>query len=161
MENSTIFFWTLPLAKCHQKVQNFFPKKLKTHEMDTRNTEKYHVNHAHTERLRKSAVIYMQKLLNKHEKSWKLIWENSKYQFLLALQIGEFLCVLRVYSPFRWIHTISLRNKFYSILFYNHARSIAFPGLNFSKPMQNATKTPIDNLDFQKSVAENFSIKSL
>ena len=57
--------------KCtkNKKVQNLFPKNLKTHEMATRNTEKYHVNHAHTERLRKSAVIYMQKLLNEHEKS--------------------------------------------------------------------------------------------
>ena len=45
--------------KCtkNKKVQNLFPKNLKTHEMATRNTEKYHVNHAHTERLRKSAVI--------------------------------------------------------------------------------------------------------
>ena len=59
--------------KCtkNKKVQNWFPKNLKKHEMETRNTEKYHVYHAHTERLKKSAIIYMQKLLNEHDKSQK------------------------------------------------------------------------------------------
>ena len=39
-------------------------RNTKAHEMKTRNTEQYKVNFAHTERLRKSLVIYMQKLLN-------------------------------------------------------------------------------------------------
>jgi hypothetical protein len=33
----------------------------------TRNPEKYLVQHANTERLRKSAIIYMQNLLNENE----------------------------------------------------------------------------------------------
>ena len=43
-----------------------FPVKMKTHKMNTRNYEKYEVQHANTERLQNSAKIYMQNLLNKH-----------------------------------------------------------------------------------------------
>ena len=35
--------------------------------MKTRKIEKYEVQHANTERLRNSAIIYMQNLLNKNE----------------------------------------------------------------------------------------------
>ena len=57
--------------KCTQnkKVQDMFPKSTKKHQMKTRNPEKYQVFHANTERLKKSAVIYMQRLLNEHELS--------------------------------------------------------------------------------------------
>ena len=60
---------------------------MKTHEMNTRNTEKFHVYHAHTERLKNSAVVYMQRLLNEYEKSqkWKPISEIGIYQLKLAL----------------------------------------------------------------------------
>ena len=55
--------------KCtkNNKVKDMFPLTTKIHEMKTRNPEKYHVNHANTERLRKSAVPYMQRLLNENE----------------------------------------------------------------------------------------------
>ena len=36
--------------------------------MNTRNKEKYLVQYANTERLKKSAIVYMQNLLNKDEK---------------------------------------------------------------------------------------------
>ena len=45
-----------------------FPLNEKNHSMKTRNFEKYKVQKAHTERLKRSAVIYMQNLLNEQEK---------------------------------------------------------------------------------------------
>ena len=44
-----------------------FPINKKMHTMETRKQEKYKVEHANTERLRKSAIIYMQNLLNQNE----------------------------------------------------------------------------------------------
>ena len=55
--------------KCttNEKTKEMFPLKFKTHNMKTRKIEKYEVQHANTERLRNSAIIYMQNLLNKNE----------------------------------------------------------------------------------------------
>ena len=39
----------------------------KSHEMITRNSEKFKVQYANNDRLRKSGIIYMQNLLNEHE----------------------------------------------------------------------------------------------
>ena len=44
-----------------------FPKNVNTHSMETRNKETYLVQHANTERLQKSAIIHMQKLLNEYD----------------------------------------------------------------------------------------------
>ena len=44
-----------------------FPINQKTHNMATRHDEKFKVQFANTERLKKSPIIYMQKLLNEHE----------------------------------------------------------------------------------------------
>ena len=44
-----------------------FPLKEKHHNMDTRKNEKYKVQYANTERLKKFAIIYMQNLLNEQE----------------------------------------------------------------------------------------------
>ena len=44
-----------------------FPENDKLHSMELRKPERYKVDHANTERFRKSSVIYMQNLLNKHE----------------------------------------------------------------------------------------------
>ena len=44
-----------------------FPVNEKTHEMNTRNPSKFKVQFAHTERLKKSPIVYMQNLLNEHE----------------------------------------------------------------------------------------------
>ena len=48
------------------KTKSMFPKTSKIHQMKTRNPEEYQVQNAKTDRLRKSAVIYMQNLLNKN-----------------------------------------------------------------------------------------------
>ena len=55
--------------KCtkNPKTRDIFPENKKLHEMKTRKTEKFKVQHANTERLKKSSVIYMQNLLNENE----------------------------------------------------------------------------------------------
>ena len=45
---------------------HMFPKNEKIHNMQTRNAEMFEVQHANTERLRKSSIIYMQHLLNEN-----------------------------------------------------------------------------------------------
>ena len=52
--------------KClgHEKIRSMFQTNNKTHQMETRFAENYEVNHANTERLKNSPVIYMQRLLN-------------------------------------------------------------------------------------------------
>ena len=45
-------------------LRDLFPMKDKKHKMNTRNTHKYKVNFANTERLKKGSIITMQKLLN-------------------------------------------------------------------------------------------------
>ena len=52
--------------KCieNDRMKEMFPKRKKNHCMDTRNEEEYVVKFAHTERLNKSAIPYMQNLLN-------------------------------------------------------------------------------------------------
>ena len=54
-------------AAKNDKSKHIFPLNLKTHNMETRETEKFKVQHALTDRLKNSALIYMQNLLNKHE----------------------------------------------------------------------------------------------
>ena len=55
--------------KClkNDKTKDIFPLNSKSHKMETRNNEKFMVQHANTNRLKDSAVIYMQHLLNKNE----------------------------------------------------------------------------------------------
>ena len=50
--------------KCttNEKTKEMFPLKEKHHNMDTRKNEKYKVQYANTERLKKFAIIYMQNL---------------------------------------------------------------------------------------------------
>jgi hypothetical protein len=50
-----------------EKSKDMFPIREKEHEMKTREEEKFIVQHANTERLKKSSIPYMQRLLNKHE----------------------------------------------------------------------------------------------
>ena len=57
----------LKFAKSCQKTPKFsdiFPKNEKTHQMGLRNPKVFKVQHANTERFRKSAIIQMQHLLN-------------------------------------------------------------------------------------------------
>ena len=44
-----------------------FPMNDKSHGMVTRNSEKFKVQYANTDRLRKFGIIYMQNLLNEHK----------------------------------------------------------------------------------------------
>ena len=49
------------------RVKSLFPEKIKVHTMATRDEEHYQVKHANTGRLMKSAVPFMQRLLNLEE----------------------------------------------------------------------------------------------
>ena len=51
----------------HPKMRSMFPLSDKTHNMDIRRHQKFIVQNAHTDRLKDSAIIYMQNLLNEHE----------------------------------------------------------------------------------------------
>ena len=51
----------------HKKLQKMFPLNEKTHLMETRKSEKFKVYNAHTDRLKDSAVIFMQNLLNEYQ----------------------------------------------------------------------------------------------
>ena len=53
----------------NETMTNFFPEKEKSHLMNLRNTEKYEVFRANTDRMRESSVIYMQNLLNSDHKA--------------------------------------------------------------------------------------------
>ena len=54
-------------AANHPECKQMFPKHVKNHKMQTRNTEKYKVNYANTDRLKSASIIHMQKLLNKQK----------------------------------------------------------------------------------------------
>ena len=43
---------------------DLFPKRTKTHKMETRNIDKYKVFHANTERYKNSPILTMQRMLN-------------------------------------------------------------------------------------------------
>ena len=49
-----------------EKTKDMFPVRIKQHSMEIRDQEKYEVNHANTERMKKSSIPYMQRLLNKN-----------------------------------------------------------------------------------------------
>ena len=55
--------------KCvkNKKTQHMFPLNNKTHNMNTRITEKFQVQYANTGRLKDSSIIYIQTLLNEYE----------------------------------------------------------------------------------------------
>ena len=52
--------------KCleNEKMKHIFPLNEKIHQMNMRKVEKYRVQYSNTERLKNSAITYMQKLLN-------------------------------------------------------------------------------------------------
>ena len=54
-----------------KKTKSMFPMNTKTHSMETRSKEKFMVNPAKTERLKKSAVIFMQTMLNREDQQAK------------------------------------------------------------------------------------------
>ena len=62
----------------NEKVKDFFPKKRKKHKMKKRKEKKFVVNKAHTERYKKSAIPYMQNLLNEENESKQLILKNTQ-----------------------------------------------------------------------------------
>ena len=56
--------------KClkNEKTKSMFPSKVKTHQMELRSEEIFSVEHANTERYLKSAIPYMQRLMNETNK---------------------------------------------------------------------------------------------
>jgi hypothetical protein len=56
--------------KCSKnaKMEHMFPLNLKSHQMNTRHEGMYKVQHANTGRLKDSAIIYMQNMLNENER---------------------------------------------------------------------------------------------
>ena len=50
-----------------EKTKDMFPKRVKEHQMKTRDEETFMVQKANTERLKNSAIPHMQRLLNKYE----------------------------------------------------------------------------------------------
>ena len=52
----------------HEKMKKLFPLSNKNHQMKKRLTEKFKVYHARTERYKKSAIPFMQQLLNTEAK---------------------------------------------------------------------------------------------
>ena len=57
--------------KClkNEKTKSMFPSKVKTHQMELRSEEIFSVEHANTERYLKSAIPYMQRLMNNDEQN--------------------------------------------------------------------------------------------
>ena len=66
LEERRVYLCLKFAQKCtlNDKTKKMFPTNEKTHNMEMRNSEKFQVLHANTERLKKSAVIFMQNLLN-------------------------------------------------------------------------------------------------
>ena len=52
----------------NEKLSDIFPRNFKNHLMEKREREVFYVKKGKTERLKKSTVVNMQKLLNKEEK---------------------------------------------------------------------------------------------
>ena len=65
--------------KClrNEKLKNMFPKSKQKHKMIKRNTRKYLTRKNRTNRMEKSAIPYMTKLLNDEESEKKKIMEIS------------------------------------------------------------------------------------
>ena len=64
----------------HEKLSDMFPKSNKMHLMDKREKEVYCVKRAKTERLRRSAIVNMQKLLNNEaSKKREILTKISNY----------------------------------------------------------------------------------
>ena len=51
----------------HKKLDDLFPENIKKMKMETRYYEKYSVQFANTERLKKSSIVSMQRCLNEEE----------------------------------------------------------------------------------------------
>ena len=66
--------------KCvkNSRTTHMFPQNTKLHDMQTRNPEKFYVQHALNDRMKNSPIIYMQNLLNTHKsKDMAAISEKS------------------------------------------------------------------------------------
>ena len=48
----------------NDKMRNLFPQNKKEHSMNTTNTNKFSILKTNTERMERSPIVYMQKLLN-------------------------------------------------------------------------------------------------
>ena len=72
-----------------------FPPNKSTHDIEPRNHELFHVNHANSEGLKNSPGIYMQNLLNTEaRRKMEIISLRNKNLLVQTSVISEFLCVL-------------------------------------------------------------------
>ena len=60
----------------HEKLKELFPRHKRRHNMEKRDSEKYVVKKAMTERYRRSSIISMQKLLNQSEREKREIMKK-------------------------------------------------------------------------------------
>ena len=60
----------------HDRMKSIFPMKTTSHSMVQRSSEKFKVNKAITERYKKSAIPYMQRLLNNEDKELQRMMGN-------------------------------------------------------------------------------------
>jgi hypothetical protein len=57
--------------KKQKTLSDLFPINQKTHNMKTRDNNKYKVNFANTGRLKDASIISMQNMLNENDKKWR------------------------------------------------------------------------------------------
>ena len=68
----------------HKKLDDLFPENNKKIKMETRNQEKFVVQFANTERLKKSSIVSMQRQLNTEETWWKETMAKQQFYFVLV-----------------------------------------------------------------------------
>ena len=60
----------------HEKLSDMFPKQTKGHQMDMRHTDKFVTKNSKSERLQRSAILNMQRLLNTDESDKRKIMKQ-------------------------------------------------------------------------------------
>jgi hypothetical protein len=88
------------------KTMEIFPRNLKKHQMNTRNQDTFKVQFSNTERLKKSQIIYLQKILNKFENRWnQTFWCSIFHSYYSCKQwifVFVFIKVYLVYTLYHW-----------------------------------------------------------
>ena len=94
----------------NKRTEHMFPLKTKQHEMKTSHEEKYKVSFAHTNRMKNSLIIYMQKLLNENENQNKTTKIKHRIvTYLLITDEAVNFCTYRVVLPLNiFVYAISL-----------------------------------------------------
>jgi len=71
----------------NKRMSDMFPKNLNLSNFSVWNKERYHVNHANTERYRNSTIPFLQRKLNERNKI-----ERKRLRALLQLNCVSYLC---------------------------------------------------------------------